>query len=226
MSCSATPRSSVSPLLRPASRLAPWWSSTTTSTTKRRQTRCGTRCTISACNPSARRCLHLPRSATPRASGQVHAFYICTSLTLLLSLYVVSTSTFAVAAGYRLALKGGQKGSLDRAVAVLLIEFRRVFAASAMAMWLMMAASICLIWIKVKDNGFVAISTAMYVIAFVITGLAMYRLKIRLAIAEGEHVRGDVQVGGVNLADLRLTPPEVSKAELADAPAGASTMQL
>ena len=151
----------------------------------------------------------------------VLAIYICTSLALLLSLYVVSTSTFAVAAGYRLALKGGQKGSLDRAVAVLLIEFRRVFAASVMAMWLMMAASVCLLWIKVKDAGFIAISTAMYVIAFVIIGLAMYRLKRRLAIAEGDHVRGDVKVGGVNLAEVML--PEQQRAE---APAGAPTPHL
>ena len=172
-----------------------------------------TRRPAAACTSHAPRCRVL--------SGQVHAFYICTSLALLLSLYVVSTSTFAVAAGYRLALKGGQKGSLDRAVAVLLIEFRRVFAASAMAMWLMMAASVCLLWIKVKDAGFIAISTAMYVIAFVIIGLAMYRLKRRLAIAEGDHVRGDVKVGGVNLAEVML--PEQQRAE---APAGAPTPHL
>lgn len=149
---------------------------------------------------------------------EVHAFYICTSLALLLSLYVVSTSTFAVAAGYRLALKGGQKGSLDRAVAVLLLEFRRVFAASAMAMWLMMAASVCLLWIKVVDTGFIIVSTSIYCIAFVIIGLAMYRLHTRLAIAEGDVIRGDVKAGGFDLAEV--SPGRLARAE-APASAGA-----
>ena len=141
-----------------------------------------------------------PRDQDVKAASFL--FYIAGSLALLLSLYVVSVSTFAVAAGYRLALQGGEQRSIDRAAAVLLIQFRRVFLAAGFSLVCIIVAAGSVVWIKLKDAGIttatsIGFATGIFLIAFEIKAMSS-----RLRIASGHIIHGDVKVQGFDLANL------------------------
>jgi len=127
--------------------------------------------------------------------GMVHAFYIFTSLTLCFGLYVVAASTFAISAGYRLALQGAGADSVGRAVAVLLIEFRWIFWLSQACLVCILGAACTIVYIKLDDEYyFEEASSVIFGVGTIGIFAALYRLHYRMSIPPGQIVRGDVYI--------------------------------
>lgn len=124
----------------------------------------------------------------------VHAFFVLTSLSLILSLYVVSAATFAVSAGYRLALQGSGAEAVNRAVAVLLVEFRFIFVASAVAMVCFMTSAMTVVWIKLEKDAyrFEEVATTIFGLGLIVIFASLWRLQSRLTVPADEFVGGDV----------------------------------
>ena len=82
-------------------------------------------------------------------------YFVFGSLAMSLSLYVLCVSSFCCVYGHRLALQGPH-GSLERAV-VLMIAYRsHIFATAGVALANLVAAAICMSWIKMGPAaGFV-----------------------------------------------------------------------
>lgn len=143
----------------------------------------------------------------------VHTFFVLTSGALILSLYVVAASTFAISAGYRLALQGSGSESVARAVAVLLVEFRYVFFAATIAMVCILLASMTVVWIKLEEEyDYDAVATGMFSLAIVVIFAALARLRYRLSVPATELVQGDVFIRagngqGIEVGNIELGGP-------------------
>jgi hypothetical protein len=143
-----------------------------------------------------------PRDMDVKAASFL--FYIAGSLALLLSLYTVSVSTFAVAAGYRLALQGGEQRSIDRAAAVLLIQFRRVFIAAGSSLVFIIIAAGAVVWIKLKNAGLTTATSIGFAVGILLISLEIKAMSSRLRIASGHVVHGDVKVHGFDLSNIEM----------------------
>jgi len=162
----------------------------------------------------------------------VHTFFVLTSFALILSLYVVAASTFAISAGYRLALQGNSSDSVARAVAVLLIEFRWIFLSSAVAMICILLAAMAIVWIKLENEyEYDAVSTIVFAFAILIIFAALWRLRYRLSIPPGELVQGDVFIRagngkGIDVGNIELGAEAKPTRRASETPAKAWNGQL
>merc|ERR1712070_2763 len=95
--------------------------------------------------------LDVPEQPSKKEMSWIYAFYMLTAISLICSLYVVSFSAMAIAAGNRLALQGTEQ-STTRAVAILLRNFSQVFAASTIVLLSIIGASMCIVYIKMTDD--------------------------------------------------------------------------
>ena len=139
----------------------------------------------------------------------IYLFYISAAIALSLALYVVAISTFAVMAGYRLALLGGQTQSLDRAVAVLLIEFRSVVTAAAVGIVAIIFAAGAIAWVKMQEAGLLVPLSIIYVVNAIGIACGLSRVRERLRIDKGTIVHGDANIISrrgerVNLAEIEM----------------------
>lgn len=158
-------------------------------------------------------------------------FYMCATLAFAFALYVVVCGSFTVVFGHRLALQGNTGHSLDRAVAVLSKQYWRFLAAGAGALFSMLGATVCIVWIKMDESTAIAASIVLGAcLAFIFVGLysAHNELGIRPpapdgrqqdssatqdalhACRDGGAVHGDVHVmeGGAEIDFARMVPTE------------------
>ncbi len=139
----------------------------------------------------------------------IDAFYILTSLALVLALFVVASSTIAVIAGQRLGLKGGRADSLTRAVCVLIKEFRWVALAGSLAMLCIVGAAVCIVALKTNELKIEFATMAIFGVGTCVIFSHACRLGSKLSIDEGDVVGGDVRVrGGGQVVDLTTIQPE------------------
>ena len=99
-----------------------------------------------------------------------------TAISLICSLYVVSFSAMAIAAGNRLALQGSQQ-STTRAVAVLLMNFSRVFVASTVVLLCIIGAAMCIVFIKTQDFHLEEATAILFGVGMVVILFSLHRLK-------------------------------------------------
>ena len=129
--------------------------------------------------------IELPEIDSVHLHVTVYVFYISAAIALSLALYVVVISTFAVITGYRLALLGGQNQSLDRAVAVLLKEFRSVCAAAAAGVLAIVVAAAAIGWVKMQEVGLLIPLSAIYFINVCMIARGLRRVRERMRIDKG-----------------------------------------
>ena len=139
----------------------------------------------------------------------IYAFYFSAAISFSLAVYVVAISTFAVAASYRLALLGGQNQSLDRAVAVLLIEFRTVVTAAAAGVIALIVSAASIAWVKMQEAGMSLPLCFIYLLNLIAIVLGLRRVRDRLQIEKGALVHGDATLRGaagdrINLAEVEI----------------------
>ena len=135
--------------------------------------------------------------ARPSLRAVVGAFYICCSCTLVLALFVVTSSTFAIQAGQRLALKGVKADSLTRAVAVLNKEFAWIARAGVLAMLCIVGASTCIVYVKLNYDFIGAIElTCTSVFALGTLGIFFKINQLRKALQPEGVVGGSMRVIG------------------------------
>ena len=144
-------------------------------------------------------------------------FFGACVLALVIGMYVTVISTLLVAYGYRLALQGDDRHSLDRAVAVLRRTFTTVIVAGAVALLSLLVASIALVYIKTNH-----VVSASAIINSVIIGIGIIVTFAHGAVLLGQlnirvEVHGDVAVptkgadGAMTSVDLEdLVQPDAS----------------
>jgi len=143
-------------------------------------------------------------------------YFVFGSLAMSLSLYVLCVSSFCCVYGHRLALQGPH-GSLERAV-VLMVAYRsHIFAAAGVALANLVAAAICMSWIKMGPAaGFV---TFVFLGFGFCVSVGMSRMAKIFDIPAEDIVSGSTQVynpnAGTSPIDLALLNPNAPSATAA-----------
>jgi len=146
--------------------------------------------------------LDVPENPSRAEMSWIYAFYMLTAISLICSLYVVSFSAMAIAAGNRLALQGTEQ-STTRAVAVLLRNFSQVFVASTIVLLSIIGASMCIVYIKMTDDHLEEATGILFGVGMLFILYSLQRLRNELKILPEEMVTGAVTVGsGANQVDL------------------------
>ena len=111
-------------------------------------------------------------------------FYIAGTVALLGGMYVTVISTYLIASGYRLAMQGSSSRSLDRAVAVLMINFPRVMSVGGVALLALLVAAMSIVWLKTQHiiYSIAIVGTCLTVTVIVLIGLHVARLAYSLSI--------------------------------------------
>ena len=167
--------------------------------------------------------IELPEIDSVHLHVTVYVFYISAAIALSLALYVVVISTFAVITGYRLALLGGQNLSLDRAVAVLLKEFRSVCAAAAAGVLAIVVAAAAIGWVKMQEVGLLIPLSVIYFINVCMIARGLRRVRERMRIDKGAIVHGDATLVSSDGERVNLAEIEVPNAVNMNAPKAASS---
>ena len=79
-------------------------------------------------------------------------YYAASSFTMVFSMYTVYVASFATVFGHRLALQG-PLGSVDRAVAVMMLQRTSIFVTFGLAMLSLVASAVTMAWIRMDATG-------------------------------------------------------------------------
>ena len=79
-------------------------------------------------------------------------YYAASSCTMAFAMYTVYVASFATVFGHRLALQG-PIGSVDRAVAVMMMQRTSIFVTFGLAMLSLVASAVTMAWIRMDATG-------------------------------------------------------------------------
>ena len=91
-------------------------------------------------------------------------YYAASSFTMVFAMYTVYVASFATVFGHRLALQG-PLGSVERAVAVMMMQRTSIFVTFGLAMLSLVTSAVTMAWIRMDATG-------MGVVPGVVIGLA------------------------------------------------------
>ena len=127
----------------------------------------------------------------------VSVYYIASSLTMVLALYTSCVSSFCCVYGHRLALLG-PLGSVDRAVAVMMMQRTTIFVTYGLALFCLVLAGVTMSWVKMDGTGQGEIPGAITgVFALFIFGVLWKKeaMKNWFSIPMEEMTQGNVRLG-------------------------------
>ena len=144
----------------------------------------------------------------------MHGIFYCMGVAaLVLGIYVTVISTLLIAAGYRLALQGGTKHSIDRAVAILRMSFLPVITAGGVSLLCLLLATLALVWIKLDHALVGAKWTSVVLVALGIIATASHGVVLVRKLSLRIEVDGDVVIqvaapgGGMQSIELEDVEP-------------------
>ena len=140
--------------------------------------------------------LEIPEKMMRQRSGVCTVYYIAASCTMAFALYTVCVSSFATVYGHRLALQG-PTGSVDRAVAVMMLQRNTIFVTFGVAMICLIVAAVSMAWIKMDHTGngeTPATITGIFVVFFIALVWKHQDMKGLFNIPRERMVQGDVRV--------------------------------
>lgn len=134
-------------------------------------------------------------------------------------MYSVALGSYVVAMGYRLAMIGGESGSVDRAVFTLRAKMPKVFGAALGSGFSTLFAAASVVYIKIDEYSVSVPTTLIFILAFLAMSAELYSTSVQMHLGPDETVEdGKVRLPGrggkyVDLGNIEL-PSSLERAGL------------